>query len=324
MDQTGVLLVPADLHTYEARGAKEVAVIGADDKRQITACVASSLAGDMLPLQLIFQGKTEQCHPPSTAAARAAHVHITHSDNHWSNQQTMQQWITEVLLPYADRVSLPKSDIVLVLDVWAVHKSEEFRTFLREQHPRIHLVFVPANCTSKLQVADVALQRSFKHGLRRRFNHWAADIIKEQIANSNLIGLNPFLKMASIKPLILQWSISSWERLQEGKEHIIAGWHTCCSSLYDVHDQEKRSAVVEAVVRGEFVGSFVPGAAETEEDTSNSESDQGEDDDDTDELDVMKARVFGERKSTRKRSQRSVCSYMLDTSQIALSEDSDS
>ena len=60
--------------------------------------------------------------------------------------------------------------VILVLDVWSVHKSEEFRLFLRTHHPRIHLVFVPANCTSKLQVADVALQRPFKHAITRRFN----------------------------------------------------------------------------------------------------------------------------------------------------------
>ena len=47
-------------------------VIGAGDKRQITACIASSLHGDLLPLQLIFQGKTTACHPDRTPAATAA------------------------------------------------------------------------------------------------------------------------------------------------------------------------------------------------------------------------------------------------------------
>jgi hypothetical protein len=170
MDQTGVHLAPVDTRTYEVAGSKEVRVIGAEDKRQITACIASSLDGNLLPMQLIFQGKTTACHPPLTDAARAAFVHLTHSPNHWSSQETMQEWINEVLIPYADRRTaehnLPSdSHIVLVLDVWAVHKSEEFRRFLRTHHPRIHLVFVPPNCTSKLQVADVILQRPFKHGL---------------------------------------------------------------------------------------------------------------------------------------------------------------
>ena len=93
MDQTGAHLVPSDSHTYEMKGVKDVKVIGADDKRQITACIASSLHGDLLPLQLIFQGKTAACHPVVTPAATNARAHITHSENHWSNQETMQQYI---------------------------------------------------------------------------------------------------------------------------------------------------------------------------------------------------------------------------------------
>jgi hypothetical protein len=103
MDQTGVLLAPADNRTYESRGAKEIKVIGADDKRQITACIASSLNGDLLPMQLIFQGKTAQCHPPLSEEAKEARVHLTHSENHWSNQTTMQEYIREVIVPYAER-----------------------------------------------------------------------------------------------------------------------------------------------------------------------------------------------------------------------------
>lgn len=326
MDQTGVHLAPVDSRTYESVGSKEVKVIGADDKRQITACIASSLDGDLLPLQLIFQGKTNACHPPPTAASDAAHVHITHSENHWSNQQTMQQWITEVLMPYAARAAvqytLPvDSHIVLVLDVWAVHKSEEFRKFLRTHHSHIHLVYVPPNCTSRLQVADVILQRPFKHALRQGFNAWAAMIIKEQIQKDELVGLSPYLKMSVIKPYILQWCIDSWTKMRPGRDYIKMGWHTCCVSLFNVHDPVKRAQVVEAVARGELEGAFVPDKAE---ETSESSGSEGEDEDEEkDVLDVMKERQYGKRKSDRKRAQPSVSGYMFNSSQIALSEDSE-
>ncbi len=156
MDQTGVHLVSASSWTYEMVGSKDVAVVAAEDKRQITACVAASLRGDLLPLQLIFQGKTERSLPQATAASLAARVDITHSENHWSTQRTMQRWITHVLLPHAERmIDLHQLDsnphILLLLDAWAVHKSAEFRGWLQKEHPLIHLVYVPPNCTSKLQ-----------------------------------------------------------------------------------------------------------------------------------------------------------------------------
>ena len=66
----------------------------------------------------------------------------------------MQQWITQVLVPYKEQRIVEHnlsadSHVVLVLDVWAVHKSEEFRMFIRMHYPRVHLVYVPPNCTSK-------------------------------------------------------------------------------------------------------------------------------------------------------------------------------
>lgn len=326
MDQTGVHLAPADHRTYETRGAKSVAVIAAEDKRQITACIASSLNGDLLPVQLIFQGKTNACHPPITDAAKEARAHITHSQNHWSNQETMKQYITEVLVPYAERQALAHtlpadSHIVLVLDVWAVHKSEEFRFFLRSNFPHIHLVFVPPNCTSKLQVADVMLQRPFKHGIRQRFNVWATRTLKQQIDAEEIIGLSPFLKMSCIKPLILEWVLGSWEKLKQGRAFIKVGWHTCCLSLFNVHDQVKRLQAVEEVAKAELDRALVPEGDEPDGDYSSSEEE--EEDEEKDELDVMKERQFGTRRSERKRNSVKAFGYQLNSQQVALSEDSE-
>lgn len=327
MDQTGVHLAPVDNRTYSERGSKDVKLIGADDKRQITACLASSLHGDLLPLQLIFQGKTTACHPPASTASLAAHLHITHSDNHWSNQETMRQYITEVIIPYADRRQLEHTlpsdaHIVLVLDVWAVHKSEEFRRFLRTHHPRIHLVFVPANCTSQLQVADVMLQRPFKHGIRQRFNTWAATVLKEQIDTDEIVGLTPFLKMGIIKPLILEWLLGSWTKMREGSALIKVGWHTCCLSLFNVHDVAKRVQVLEEVAKNELDRAFVPEETEQDGNLSSSSDDDDDDDDEKDVLDVMKARQYGSRKSTRKRAAAQKFGFQLNSQCIAMTDDS--
>ena len=122
VDQTGLHLLPAASFSYEKQGSAVVAVIGTEDKRQITACLASSMHCDLLPLQLIFTGTTPRCHPAATAASNAAGIHITHTGNHWSSLKTMQDWVTQVLLPYAERcISSFKlrsdSHIVLMLDV---------------------------------------------------------------------------------------------------------------------------------------------------------------------------------------------------------------
>lgn len=325
MDQTGVHLVPASSWTYERLGSSAVATVGADDKRQITACLASSLYGDLLPLQLIFEGKTDRSLPNATEASKAVHVHITRSENHWSSQQTMRDWIVKVLLPYTARCiqthSLrTDSKVLLVLDVWAVHKSEEFRRFLRTEHPHVHLVFVPANCTSKLQVADVALQRPFKSAIRRGFERWAAQQLQQQLREHRVVGLGDAFRMSSIKPKVLQWCVDSWCELQNRKDVVAQGWYSCCTALYDVHDPLKRAAALAEVARRELDDVFVPDAEEAVGGDAESEH---ESDDEKDELDTSQAVTQGERRSARERTQARPAGFMINSQQIAMTEDSE-
>ena len=62
-NQTGLNFVPVSEWTIEDEGAKGVDVAGKDDKWQLTAVLGGSLTGDLLPPQLIYQGKTPCCLP---------------------------------------------------------------------------------------------------------------------------------------------------------------------------------------------------------------------------------------------------------------------
>ena len=44
-------------------GSKRIAIAGTDDKRQITAVFAGSMAGDFLYPQIIYEGKISMCLP---------------------------------------------------------------------------------------------------------------------------------------------------------------------------------------------------------------------------------------------------------------------
>jgi hypothetical protein len=315
MDQTGVHLVSASSWTYEMVGSSDVAIVGAEDKRQITVCVAASLRGELLPLQLIFQGKTARSLPASTAASTAARVDITCSDNHWSTQATMQRWITNVLLPHTERmIDMHKLDanahILLQLDCWAVHKSAEFRSWLEKEHPRIHLVFVPANCTSKLQLADVALQRPFKSSIRQSFNSWAAAAVAEQIQRGEITGIAAQLGMAVLKPLVLQWCVDSWNGLRERKQLILDGWERCCLSLFNITSEHRRNDAVALIALKKLVLEDLPEGVESD---GYAESDDEADD----ELDITQPRQFG-RQSTREKAPVQRLGYFVDPTRIEL------
>ena len=62
-DQMGIKIVPSSTWTMELQGLKHVEITGISDKRQVTAVFCGNLWGNFLPLQVIYQGKTHQCHP---------------------------------------------------------------------------------------------------------------------------------------------------------------------------------------------------------------------------------------------------------------------
>ena len=58
--------------------------------------MAGSLSGDILPPQVIYQDKTDQCHPKYNFPSD---WHITNTDNHWTNTQTYIQYIEKLIVP---------------------------------------------------------------------------------------------------------------------------------------------------------------------------------------------------------------------------------
>jgi len=96
-DQTGIQLVPTGEWTMHRAGAKVIPISNCDDKRQITAVLAASITEEYLAPQLISQGKTNRCHPK---VAFPQGWDVWHSENHWSNEDTMVHYIEKVVVPF--------------------------------------------------------------------------------------------------------------------------------------------------------------------------------------------------------------------------------
>ncbi|KAL4443913.1 hypothetical protein ABPG75_011650 [Micractinium tetrahymenae] len=193
-DQTGVLFMPGSASTYHAKGSKEVRVVGKEEKRAFTLVVGSAVDGTLLPFQVIMKGSTARSLPTPAARAAAAAEYganiewALNAKNHWSDLASMQQYVNNVLAPFRERVIEehnlgPDTKALLVLDLWSVHRSEAFRTWLASAHPWAKLVFIPGGCTGVAQPADVVLQRPIKAAIARDFNKWAADQVAADMHN---------------------------------------------------------------------------------------------------------------------------------------------
>ena len=149
-DQTGILLVPSAQWTMDKKGRKRVSIAGHNDKRQITAVMCGALIGEMLPIQLVYKGTTKRCHPPYNFPGDWL---ISHSPNHWSNEETMVDYINEIIVPYVDR---KRDGLDLSCDYPAVAIFDHFKgqltvrvtQVLKENN--IHSVLIPAAFTGEL------------------------------------------------------------------------------------------------------------------------------------------------------------------------------
>ena len=96
-DQTGIMIVLSTSWTMDHRGAKRVEITGLKDMRQITAVFCGTIQGDFLPVQVIYKGTTQRCHP---CFKFPPGWHVTCSKNHWSMEQTMIEYIHSVIITY--------------------------------------------------------------------------------------------------------------------------------------------------------------------------------------------------------------------------------
>ena len=89
-DHTGLNYVSVSSWTTAEEGSKHVEIDGKDDKHQITAAFACSMASNFLPLPIIYQGKTTRC---LLKFKFSTDWSTTYSANHWSNGGTMEEYI---------------------------------------------------------------------------------------------------------------------------------------------------------------------------------------------------------------------------------------
>ena len=181
------------------------------------------MAGEFLPPQLIYQGKTSRCLP---CVEFPDEWHITYSINHWSNEDTMKEYVEHILLPYIDgkRKSLNLANdfpALVLFDNFKAQCTTAVLTLLDQNN--INVVLIPPNCTDHLQPLDISVNKAVKDKLRGLFQSWYAGEIysrhKEQKQQESVD-----LRMSVVKPLSATWMISTFNYIASKPEVIKNGF----------------------------------------------------------------------------------------------------
>ena len=152
---------------WKKKGVSELKLLGMDDKRRITAVFAGSLIGDYLPPQLIYKGTTKRC---LSTVQFLSKWHITHSHDHWANEQTMKDYIKKILLPY---IKEKRKELKLSADYPALVLYDNFTgQGIQELFDILQstVVIIPANCIDRLQPLDVSVNKPAKEFSHKQFH----------------------------------------------------------------------------------------------------------------------------------------------------------
>ncbi|KAG9080301.1 hypothetical protein FRC06_006811 [Ceratobasidium sp. 370] len=147
------------------------------------------MSGHLLPFQAIYTGKSSRSVPDSTSSAWSEAEKLgfllepSNTRTYWLNLSTMKSWVTGILVPYFESQKKaknlpPDQRCILQVDCWSVHRSREFRDWLKGTYPWIMLIYVPGGCMGLFQACDVGLQRVLKLAI---WNAAQADVVVETI-----------------------------------------------------------------------------------------------------------------------------------------------
>ena len=149
------------------------------------------------------------------------------SHNHWSALDTCKKFVEKILVPYKDSqvklLNLPAmQEMIWLIDCWSVHISKEFREWMKNHHPKIHILYILANCTSIYQPADVIIQRPFKHAFRQAFNKYTMEAIAKQLKACEDVHMD--FKMSKLKPHICEWLYVPLTNVSSRIAMVLKGW----------------------------------------------------------------------------------------------------
>ncbi|KAL0204839.1 hypothetical protein P9112_000146 [Eukaryota sp. TZLM1-RC] len=111
MDETMVPWIPVKGKTYAPKNQKKITIQGLGDKRGNTATLTISKAGDLLPLQLIWEGKTQVSVPNYEWPSEVIHSLSPKSEGvskaavtKWQNGHSIVEYLRYVVGNYLKRV----------------------------------------------------------------------------------------------------------------------------------------------------------------------------------------------------------------------------
>eukprot|EP00116_Pleurobrachia_bachei_P010527 sb/3470789/ len=172
--------------TCSSSNSKRVAVAHSEDKRAITITLAISFSNEMLPFQMIYQGKTPRCLPDKSLLPSS--FLLSYNPTHWSNTEETIKLLDKIIVEKRNQLGLPDDQkCVLIWDDFRAHTTDEVIT--RARALNCEIVEVPKNLTHLLAPLDLTVNKSLKSFEQRELSkYWLRN---PKLRNDPIYGIVP-------------------------------------------------------------------------------------------------------------------------------------
>ena len=103
---------------------------------------------------------------------------ITHSQNHWSNEDIVMEYLKKIIFPYIkskrQTLKLPgNAKALLIFDVFKGQTTSAVNDLLKKND--IIAIHVPNNHTNLFQPLDISVNKSAKCFIADKYQDWSAE-----------------------------------------------------------------------------------------------------------------------------------------------------
>ena len=154
--------------------------------------------------------------------------HITHSDNHWSNEDIGMEYLKEIIFPYikskCKALKLPENTKMwLIFDVFKEQATSAVNDLQKKND--IIAIYVRNNQTNLFQPLDISVNKSAKCFIAEKYQDWYAKKVLQQL-NRGVAAHNVKVdvKLSIMRPLHAQWITEMYHHLKRSKQIEFSGF----------------------------------------------------------------------------------------------------
>ena len=139
--------------------------------------MSATADGKMLPPMIIFKGATEKTIEKLCVPERFL---IKFQEKAWIDQQLIHVWVEDIWLKHTKAMpeKLAFQNLLLTFDAFSAHKTDEIQGKLIEK--KANILMIPPGCTSKSQLMDICISKSFKAILQNCWVEYVPEMINKK------------------------------------------------------------------------------------------------------------------------------------------------